>query len=210
MQQVISEVDARRVTGGRKPLVPIEYERAISALVACQNIDDAKYFSDKADALAAWAKIHRDDQAGVEAKRLKLHSYRRIDQLARELRPVQRNESNRSRFGPGPRSLLREHGFKKATTNAIHVTGQLTQEEFDVVVNQPRPPSPSRLAMSHMKSNPPWAELFQALSASRSHMRRHPAAEMAKSLGEKSVQTARQIAIELTEWLDEFERHLPK
>ena len=87
MNSVISEEQARQITGGRKPLVPVEYERACTALAECQTIDEAKYWDNKADALAAWAKIYNNDQAGLEAKRLKLHAYRRMGEIAREIIP---------------------------------------------------------------------------------------------------------------------------
>lgn len=87
MQQVISAEQARKITGGRTPHVPVEYETAINALVACRSIDEAKYWSDKSDALAAWAKIYHSDKAAREAKALKLWAFRRMGQLAAELRP---------------------------------------------------------------------------------------------------------------------------
>lgn len=84
MSTVITEQQARQITGGRKPLVPVEYEAACNALAQCVDLDEAKYWSDKADALAAWAKIYRDDRISAQAKRLKLKAYRRMGELAAE------------------------------------------------------------------------------------------------------------------------------
>lgn len=49
MQSVISAAEAKKITGGRTPLVPVEYETAITALQACVTLDETKYWSDKAD-----------------------------------------------------------------------------------------------------------------------------------------------------------------
>lgn len=51
MKAVISSEQARQITGGRTPLVPVEFETAVKALKACTQIDEAKYWSDKASAL---------------------------------------------------------------------------------------------------------------------------------------------------------------
>lgn len=56
MNSVITAEQAKKITGGRTPLVPVEYEAAVKSLQACATLDEAKYWSDKSDALAAWAK----------------------------------------------------------------------------------------------------------------------------------------------------------
>ena len=33
--------------------MPLKFDEAINALVACRSVDEAKYYADKADALAA-------------------------------------------------------------------------------------------------------------------------------------------------------------
>ena len=67
---VITKDQARKITKGRTPLVPVEYEVAIRALTECTTLDESKYWSDKSDALAAWAKIYHSDDAGRKAKLL--------------------------------------------------------------------------------------------------------------------------------------------
>jgi hypothetical protein len=51
MQQVITAKQARQITGGRTPLVPVVYEDALKALGECLSLDDAKVWDNKADAL---------------------------------------------------------------------------------------------------------------------------------------------------------------
>src|SRR5208282_4621524 len=85
--KVLTKEEAKRITKGRTPLVPVEYETAITALTECAHLDEAKYWDNKADALAAWAKIYHSDECARKAKMLKMHAYRRMGQLAGELRP---------------------------------------------------------------------------------------------------------------------------
>ena len=148
--QVLTEKQARHITGGRKPLVPVEYEAACKALQACIDIDEAKYWADKADALAAWAKVYRDDKVGRQAKQLKLLAYRRIGELARELRPQGSAGSGKIIDGKklrgrlkGPKSLLREHGMPSGLANAATRLSRLPKSKFDEIVNQPVPPAPT-------------------------------------------------------------------
>lgn len=204
MQQVITETKAREITGGRKPLVPVKYEEACKALVECQTIDDAKYWDNKADALAAWAKIYKNDEAGLEAKRLKLHAYRRMGLLAGELRPAVNPRGPRG-AGPGPRSLLMERGFSQGAAEACRALALKPQQEFDAIVSLPRPPSPATVRA--------WASGWNEWSA------RHGWTRLVSIVGsppEEGVALvdpadAAKIAAKaraLIEWLDRFEQLL--
>jgi hypothetical protein len=125
--------------------VPVKYTAAVKALVACQNIDDAKYFADKSEALAAWAKIYHHDRAAVEAKRLKLHAFRRIGILANELRPGGRPVKGSYGSPPGPNSLLREHGFSGSQIKCMRTAAKIPSKQFDKMVSLPSPPAPTTL-----------------------------------------------------------------
>lgn len=57
--------------------MPVVYADAVKALEACATMDEAKYYSDKSEALAAWAKIYGSQEDRKAAARLKLHAYAR-------------------------------------------------------------------------------------------------------------------------------------
>lgn len=133
---VLSNEVARRITGGRTPLVPAEYEQAIHALTACVNIDEAKYWASKADVYAAWARIFHSDEVLRKAKVLKLHAQRRMGELAKQLRPTKPGPG-----GGGAVQLLREHGFKTHDANAISAVARASKETFERAINARRPPS---------------------------------------------------------------------
>src|ERR1700733_10435972 len=75
--------------------IPVQFEEGLKALAACRSIDEAKYWASAAEALAAWARIHKEKRAGVEAKLIDLHAHRRMGELAAEMRPI------RYRLGKG-------------------------------------------------------------------------------------------------------------
>lgn len=214
MQQLITESQARKITGGRKPLVPLEYERACKDLAACQTIDEAKYFADKSDALAAWAKIYKDDKAGLEARKLKLYAYRRMGLLAGELRP-NRRMGGRASCVPGPSSLLQEKGLSKSTATIVRRISRLPEDDFNKQVNALRPLAPATLA--NKLSNPRASDAFKTLCdgtdsfiKAAAWMKRHDARTLARGLFADETVRMRSAILGMNDWLDEFEHHLPR
>jgi hypothetical protein len=73
------------------------YEEACNALARCVDLDEAKYWSDKADALAAWAKIYHDTKIEDQARKLKAKARRSMALLAEALRPTKKTQSHLAR-----------------------------------------------------------------------------------------------------------------
>lgn len=215
MKTVITSEQAEKVTKKRAPQVPVEYEDACKSLAACIDIDEAKYWSDKADALAAWAKIYHSNDAERKSKQLKLHAFRRMGQLAKELRPqialggAQRADGAFVGGGstPGPRSLLLEKGLSAAKVAAAIGLAHLPKDRFEQMVNRPRPPSLNG-AIFEQRTNPEWAEVARAMSTCRSFLKRHDPQKITDSLTKKEAAAALELIVGLTEWLDEFDLHL--
>lgn len=209
---VITSDQAKQITGGRTPLVPVEYEAAVKALQACSTLDEAKYWGNKADALAAWAKIYRNDQAGIEAKRLKLHAYRRMGELAAELRPRTMRTGTEWHLkrgaNPGPKSLLVEQGLTKSQAESAVGVYRRTKAEFEAIVSSPRPPSP--IVLLRNGANTYYGEIRAALMQARSLMRKRDAVQIARGLTDKEAETARRLIGDLGEWFDAFDQALPK
>lgn len=208
MSGVLTEEQARSITGGRKPLVPVEYENALQSLAQCASIDDAKYWSDKADALAAWAKIYQSDQVSVQAKRLKLHAFRRIGILAAELRPRTRGG------GPGPKSLLVEKGFAISQATTIQRVTNIPRGQFEAFVNLPRPPSPTAIRNQILgEASDAWkilaAQSGTSLLRFATWCRANGATSLARGVSIDEGMKIRAALIVITEWLDEFEAYLP-
>ncbi len=214
MHSVITEKQARQITGGRKPLVPIEYEAAVNALQACVTLDEAKYWSDKSDALAAWAKIYRDGQVEREARQLKLHAYRRMGELARELSPVGLSGGRPTKkSGGGPSQLLMGQGLTMGAARAAIAIAVVPEKKFDEAVKSVRPPSPYVLIKKSSGSEA-WtiisANTDDSLSRFRTFCRKYSnPAELARGLTPDEVSKSKAMAVECMEWLDAFEHALP-
>src|SRR5690348_3214266 len=112
-----------KIVRGPSPVVPVEYETACKALEACCSIEEGKYWSDKADALAAWARIYHDDTVQRQAKILKLRAYRRMGEIAREL-------SAAGHQARGARPLLREAGLSAAQASAAADIARVSHERM--------------------------------------------------------------------------------
>jgi hypothetical protein len=189
--------------------LPVEYEAACKALATVTTIDEAKFWTDKAEALAAWAKIYKSDRAAVEAKRLKLHAYRRMGELAAELRPSPVRDGHTK----GPASLLMErYGFTRARATTARRLANMSDAEFADLSEGAAPLY--RVLQNGAASSGAWHTLMYSsgggLCHSRSFCRRFSASELARGLKLDEVDKARELVRELSDWLDEFEQHLPK
>jgi hypothetical protein len=205
MQAVITKAQARQITRGREPHVPVEYEQAVTALQACLTLDESKYWSDRADALAAWAKIYGNDQAGRKAKMLKLHAYRRMGILAAELCPPGSRKmgvGNGKGSLPGPRALLESHGLSTAAADAARTLANLPKREFVSLLSRPISPTTAR---HYVRDITIWHEVQRALMSLRSVTRRHTPAQVVATLSLIEKQNGRALAGEISEWLDEFD-----
>lgn len=194
--------------------MPVQYDQACKALIACETIDEAKFYANKADALAAWAKINKSNDAEVAAQRIKLFSYRRMSELADEIAGPGKGRGRHGRSpgnAPiGQRQLLRGHGFRNMEIDNIRKVGTLEKKAFDAFMASPRPPPMSHIHDSLAQSSIPWREFSRRGGGLRSFCRSNAAKECARELLPREVAAARAMAIELQEWIDEFERFLPK
>lgn len=210
MQKVITVQQARRITGGRAPLVPVEYEAAVTALEACVALDEAKYWNNAADALAAWAKIHHSDEIVRKAKMLKLHAYRRMGQLAEELRPAGRKLSGEGATKgslPGPRSLLEEHGLTTAMAGAARVLARLPQRQFDAVLRNPVSPVTVK---QQLQDNTLWRQVARQAQSFRSVTRRYTPPEVMATMTDDEVESAQRLFTEIVEWIDDVQQRIAK
>lgn len=212
MQTVITTQQARLITKGRTPLVPVEYETAVKALVACTQIDEAKYWDAKADALAAWAKIYRSNETIMKAKQLKLHAYRRMGQLAAELRPdtgPKRGNSGAGRL-PGAPQLLQDHGMKRSEASACRRLALLPERKFNQILKNPA--APTTIAHKLWASDPEWKDFTHRAMTFRTFCRSHKPSDIAELCRRKDgyYLTAHELATEISEWVEELLDRLPK
>lgn len=215
MQQVITAKQAKQITGGRPPFLPIEYEEALKMLDACLTLDDAKYWDNYADAYEAWAKIHRSNDAIRKAKALKLEASRRMGLLAIKLRPgraIGRKPGGKAGGRtPGPVSLLVESGMSKDNAQSATHLARLPADQFAALTAAKRPIAPSTARyMGYGSITPEWIAIRRTGFAFRSAMKAAQLPEVARKLRPAEIAIARTLMRELNDLVDEFERHLPK
>lgn len=207
---VITSEQARRITRGRTPLIPVEYDAAIKALEQCCSLDESKYWSDKADALAAWAKIYRNDECVRKAKMLKLHAYRRMGELSAELRPPHNPRKGNGvgrGHGPGPRSLLIDHGLTVAQADAARILGALSERRFDQLLKNPISPVTARHVLRDITA---WHQMQHAMMGLRSRCRQVTPHQVSSTMSSVEAENALAMLLEIAEWIDEFETRLKK
>jgi hypothetical protein len=212
MQQVITQTQARAVLNGRAPLIPVEYETACKALAECITLDEAKYWDNKADALAAWAKIYHSPDAERKAKQLKLHAFRRMGQLADELRP----SSKSRRIGttgwggslPGSRALLIEHGATKSQARAMRDLATMEESKFSRIVELPKPPAPNFASNRYGHGSEAWKAWSLSAMSFRSNLRKQTALAVANGMTPEEKIRAVALVRDIADWLDEFDRCL--
>jgi hypothetical protein len=113
----------------------------------------------------------------------------------------------------GTRHVLIKQGFNQSIANTIRRIAAIDQNVFDKAIESPRPPSPNALRLNTADSSESW-KLFGATDSRatqfRTVCRAHSARSVAAAMRVDEAKMARVIAVELIEWLDELERHLPK
>lgn len=196
LNPVLTSEQAKKLTGGREPLLPAEFSDACKLLAECRSIDDAKYWSDKATALAAWAKVYHSTRVAVEARKLKLHAYRKMAELAKEIKKEK---------GTAPAKILQQHGMEKWQADEVMAVGRASPAKFEAALKRAVPPSPSYFKR--------YAENF-AGGAVESMRRfyyfttRTDATEIATQVPPKDRAQVRRMITGITEWLDELEQHV--
>lgn len=210
MQRLITAEQARQITRGRAPLVPIQYESAVKSLQECITLDDAKIWSDKADALAAWAKMYRNDDVGRKAKQLKLHAYRRMGQLAHEIGKGRAEKKNPQDHIGGPVKTLMKEGFTRNKAETIRRISTLPEEKFQKIIDHPKsPPTPNHLVRVALRPNPDWSQAKSILWRMGADLQKYQPRRLAKSIDAKDAIFARKMSRQLMDWLDDFESNLP-
>jgi hypothetical protein len=181
----------------------VVYEQAVYAIKQCSTILEAKHWNDKAEALAAWAKIYADERVEQEARALKLHAFRQIGRLADNMRQWTSLGQGRG-SSKGAHSLLQEHGFNKTrATEALRI-GRAPETVFNALVGRKRPPSPSTAASQHLRPNPEWASFSHRLAMLLSGARKVDFVALVASLSPKQREAAKAQAKEAMDELGEL------
>lgn len=133
--------------------LPRAYEAAKSALAQCQALDECKDWSDKAAALASYAKQAEDDALLKMATRIKARAVRRAGELLRQIEPasgartdLQPSMGDRTRSETAQDAGMSKHQQMQATRIAA-----ISEADFNAQVEGQSPPTLTQLASQGIK-----------------------------------------------------------
>ena len=131
----------------------VQYDKARHALALCERIDEAKDWSDKAAALAAYARQADDPVLEATARRIRARAFRRMGEISRELEKTQ----GKLRSTTGTKSkeaTLRVAGISKTQAHRAEKVAAIPPEEFERRVESETPPPISVLLTSGKAPRP--------------------------------------------------------
>lgn len=193
--------------------LPRTYEQAKQALTACNNIDECKDWSDKAEALASYAKQADDETLFKMARRIQARAVQRCGEL---LKQIDARGAHRKTDGAdisSQRDAARDAGLsERQQVTAVRVAN-VPKEEFEAAVEAEKPASVTKLAeMGKQTREPPPAppgfyEATHTMGAIRRLFERceaHQAAFVAGGVGADEAREMRHVIPEITAWLTAF------
>lgn len=175
------------------PVLPSDYGRAVACIRSLETLEEGRHWSDRAEALAAWARIYRDDEVGRQARRLRLHALRRLAELAGGL-------------GNGGAEALRAFGFTAAQVRKIRGVGRVDPRRFAEAVEAEDPPATYVLLAEERTPDGALKSLRAVLHFAD---RVTPSDAAAAVNGAARGYTAQRLP-QLLEWLRRFARELDR
>ena len=147
--------------------LPEAYEDAKAALARCVSVDECKDWSDKAQALASYARQAGDRELFNHARRVQARASRRCGELLKQFdgRPRnarKQNEGDPTLISASRGDVAREAGLSKDQQVTAVRVASLPQEDFEDAVESDNPPSVTRLAHQGRKPRPKPAGFAEA------------------------------------------------
>lgn len=133
--------------------LPDTYENARNALVTCERLDECKDWSDKAAALASYARMADDDELHKMAVRIKSRAIRRAGELLKQIEPATGKNNQYAKVkGEGDQpfhsrqTAASEAGLSSHQAKQAVRVANVPEKEFDEQVESSKPPTVSALA----------------------------------------------------------------
>ena len=193
------------------PQLPQKYEAARAAIAECERIDECKSWSDKAAALASYARQAKDDSLKVMAIRIQARAERRCGELLKQIEPANGARTDLGRV-PTRGEAARGAGLSVHQRKTALRVAAIPEREFNRQVESERPPTVTRLAdqgrTQRVSVPDPAAETFKATCAALGEFAKfcdtHDAIETAQTFGVDDAEMARRCVATLQQWLDAF------
>ena len=98
----------------------VRYEAALAAMAAARTADEVKDISNKAAAMAAYARMAKDPQLEIDATEIRARATRRIGEMMAEQREtIGLNEGGRPKTGVSEPQFRSPRSPKRASTKIL-------------------------------------------------------------------------------------------
>jgi hypothetical protein len=209
-------VDA--VSGIDTARLPATYEVAHKAIAKCSRIDECKSWSDKAAALASYARQAKDQSLCVMAERIHARAVRRCGELLKQVPSGQGSKNQYGELRDG--SVTRQEAARNAGLSerqkvmALRVASVLGST-FEDLVESDSPPNVTRFAELGRNAQPPEPSSGRRdpIRAARAHKMfanirefcdKNDPAELASVFASQEEKQLREFVMSLDAWLDRF------
>jgi hypothetical protein len=207
--------------------LPATYEAARTAIAECSRVDECKGWSDRAAALASYAKQAKDDSLRVMAVRIQARAVRRCGELLKQV-PRGDLSTRYGQEGDHPPVITRtqvadDAGLSEHQRKTALRVATVPTEDFDYAVESQEPPTVTKLAAlgtqdrpvcigasdSSLMANPAQAmaaaELLRKFAESCENI---DAVQIAHAMPPGSVKLVRQQVSVIDRWLDSLVTNL--
>lgn len=137
--------------------LPVAYANAQKALAECSRIDECKTWSDKAAALASYARQAKDDNLRLMAIRIQARAERRCGELLKQI-PRADEATRYGQVGAVPpvtrTQAATDAGLSERQRKTALRIASIPNDEFDAAVESASPPTVTKLAERGIQSRP--------------------------------------------------------
>ena len=137
--------------------LPATYEAAKTALANCESIDECQEWANKAEALASYAAMAKDEALRALADRIQARAIRRCGELLKTFNAPGARTDHKPQDGAAPRSATEaaeRAGLSARQHKTAVAVAAVPQEVFDSAVEAPKPPTVTKLAERGKKARP--------------------------------------------------------
>lgn len=123
-------MDSLAIRYSAPAVLPANYERAKQALAECERIDECQEWANKAAAIAAYARMSKDDNLVILAQRIQARAIRRCGELLKSIPPSR--EGNRT-------AAANAAGLTRLQRNQATQIAQISSKDFERLVEEKAP-----------------------------------------------------------------------
>ena len=209
--------------GSSRGRLPATYQAAQKAIARCSRIDECKSWSDKAAALASYARQARDHTLRIMAERIQARAVRRCGELLKQVPSGQGSKNQHGELRDGAitrQKAAQDAGLSERQKVTALRLATLPAPKFEALVEADSPPTVTQLAelgtrtRNAQQPRPSRNDSERAARARdifrrvREFCEQNEPSELASEFKDEDEESLRAFAAALRRWLDEFTKSL--